>query len=153
MTCLRSHRAEGTELGLGKSNEHVTQPGQSDTARGFGPHLWERGFPLLWDDWPAAAMLPGWVACLVLPGALHRAHPHPGGPPCWRASRVVDRSPLDAHSDGWAPTLGWSHRHISLYCEPRAAAGLRSDKGFNVGKAEGRFQEGLSLTFLTSGRN
>ena len=45
---LRSHRVEGAELGLGKSHEHVTQPRQSEAARGFGGHCWDRraSFPL-----------------------------------------------------------------------------------------------------------
>ena len=70
-TCLRPHRAEGTELGLGSSNEHETQPGQSDTAGALARTSGKEGVPLFWGDWPAAAVLPGWAACLVLPGALH----------------------------------------------------------------------------------
>ena len=112
-TCLRPHRAEGTGLGLGSSNERETQPGQSDTAGALACTSGKEGVALLWGDWAVATVLPGWVACLVLPGALHWAHPHlgrttvlagiPGGRPVlWMPRRLGSHPGL----------FSWSHQPL-----------------------------------------
>ena len=84
------------------------------------------------------------------------AMPTQHGPLCWRESQVLDRSPLDTQlrllgsRSGPAPPLLPVQGTLPVALQGSWAHLIQ---GLNAPEVEGRARKGLSLTFLTSGRN